>query len=186
MGCSYFQGVPPSAIGLSIILLILTGPPHASVQTSILGESDGGPSPWLSLSPLSVGEALPHFDAALRNEAALASLSLSTSARSSCSCGCAIADLSINHISGGPKALSWYHVHHVCRRYRVPGSRNSRGSCTTHAASTGSASDWSQKQNGIQQKYLARLSLPPRGEPRSLISNISLLTQSTLVLFIRQ
>lgn len=80
MGCSCFQGVPPSAIGFSIIRLILTDPPHASVHTSILGESDGGPLPWLSLLLLSVGEALPDFDAAPRNEAVLALVSLSTSA----------------------------------------------------------------------------------------------------------
>lgn len=51
MGCSSFQGAPPPAIGFSIILLILTGSPHASVHTSILGESDGGPLPWMSLLP---------------------------------------------------------------------------------------------------------------------------------------
>ncbi|XPS74590.1 hypothetical protein M3J09_006701 [Ascochyta lentis] len=105
MGCSCFQGVPPSAIGLSIILLILTDPPHASVQTSILGESDGGPPPWISPFLPSVGEAPPQFDAISRNEAALASAALSTGARSSCSCGCAIADLSSDHISGGSQSI---------------------------------------------------------------------------------
>jgi hypothetical protein len=70
MGCSSFQGAPPPAIGFSIILLILTDSPHASVQTSILGESDGGPLHWMSLLPLSVDQALPLFDAGPRHEAA--------------------------------------------------------------------------------------------------------------------
>ncbi|KAJ4992304.1 hypothetical protein SVAN01_02323 [Stagonosporopsis vannaccii] len=65
MGCRCFQGVPPSAIGFSIILLILTDPPHASVRTSILSESNGGGPPWESLFSPSAGEAccfskLPH------------------------------------------------------------------------------------------------------------------------------
>lgn len=111
MGCSYFQGVPPSAIGLSIMLLILTDPPHASTQTSILGESNGGPPLWLSLFLLSVGEALRQLKAAPENEAALASVSLSTSARSSCSCGCPIADLGSDYMFGGPRSIVMYHVH---------------------------------------------------------------------------
>lgn len=167
MGCSYFQGAPPSAIGLSIILLILTDPPHASVQTSILGESDGGPLPCLSLFLPSVTEALPYLDAAPRNEAALASASLSTSARSSCSCGCAIADLSVDHISGGSQSIVMASRSLGWRKYRAPGSCNSRGSCTTHTLLPSRHLIGSKSKTAYIRSTQAQSLLPPRGEPRS-------------------
>jgi hypothetical protein len=118
-------------------------------------------------------------DAAPRNGAPLASASLSTSARSSCSCGCAITDRAATTYLAGPKISSWYHVHQVCRQYRAPGSCYSRGSCTTHEASTGSTSNWFQKQTGIHQNAASwRATIP------DLKYFPCLLIQPTLVLVI--
>ena len=154
MGCRCFHGVPPSAIGFSIILLILTYLPHASVRTSILGESDGGLLPWMSLLPPSVGSAYctstpPHK---MRRPWLCFPCIQAQDRLAAVSARCPI--WAAGTYLAGPKASSWCHVHHTYSQFRPPGSCDSRGSCTTHAASAGSTFHWPKKQNGLHQNCL--------------------------------
>jgi hypothetical protein len=173
IGCRCFHGVPPSAIGFSIILLILTYPPHASVRTSILGESDGRLLPWMSLLLPSVGGACCTSTPPHRMRRPWLRFPCPQAQNRLAAVAARYPIWAADTYLAGPKASSWCHVHQTCSQYRPPGSCDSRGSCITHAASTGTTSNWPQKQNGLHQNCLTPICFSPRGEPRSLISRYS-------------
>ncbi|KAJ8108021.1 hypothetical protein OPT61_g8462 [Boeremia exigua] len=148
---SVVNAVPPSAIGFSIILLILTDPPHASVHTSILGESDGGALAWMSLLDPSATQTPDH------RAAVAARLPIWAAAT----------------YLAGPKASSWYHVGQRCHQYRPPGSRSPRGSVRRTQLPPGRRLIGLKSKTAYTRSTQALRLSPPRGKPRSLISNKS-------------